>query len=965
MPWRVRRLLLVGSRYDFFLLWEDGQLGQHVLSEWLHVHLSSTSWITLVASAKEALEMVDEREFDLAVVTAHLRDMDPVEFFGKLRAAAPGLPAVPLAFDDRELARFQRAGRTEPFERPFLWQGDFRLLLGIVQSIEDRLNVRPDTESVGVSVILLVEDSVHYASSFLPMLYDELNKQSQRVISEGTNLHHRVMRQRARPKILLCTTYEEAVDAFERYEEHLLGVLSDLHFPRDGRPNADAGLDLARHVRSRSPDLPILLQTNDPSLRAAARTLDAAVLMKRSPRLLEELSRFVREAFGFGDFIFRDRDGREVARATDLRALVRELETMPGDVIRRHALQDHFSTWLRARTEFRLATSLRAEKATDYTTDEEIRQALLEPIRGFRRARQGGGIADFDPEEFDPQMSFARLGGGSIGGKARGLGFVRSLLHDPELRPAFDEVDIFVPSTLVLATEVFDRFMLDNELQQFALQEEDDATIEARFLAARLPDDVFLALTAFLEKVTYPLAVRSSSLLEDSQDFSLTGAYRTYMVPNSHPSHRVRVKELVNAIKRVYAGTFFRAVKECFLPSAYRLEEEKMAIALQRIVGTRTDTRFYPDFSGVADSHNYYPTEPMTAPDGIARVALGLGEAVVRGEKAVSFCPKYPRRPIQFSTTAEIREHSQREFYALELEDWSSHPDPTRELKLKRFPLDVALADGRLRLLGSVYSPENDVVYDGVGRDGVPLVTFAPILKGGLFPLADIVRRLLDVATRALNMPVELEFAVSLAEDDDSPHEFAFLQMRPFVPAEGGPPVDLTAIDRERLVCESRMVLGHGAVPGIRDIVVVDRGAFDRSRTAEVAVDIGAMNAELVRADTPYLLIGVGRWGSADPWLGIPVQWSQIAGARVIVEADFEDMPITPSQGSHFFHNITAAGVGFFTVGGIEAVGEIDWDWLAEHVAHRQRGLVRWIRLDRPLEILMEGTTGRGAILRG
>ncbi|MFG0319045.1 MAG: PEP/pyruvate-binding domain-containing protein, partial [Planctomycetota bacterium JB042] len=880
MPWRVRRMLLVGSRYDFFLLWEDGQLGQHVLSEWLYVHLSSTSWITPVASGDEAVERIEEQSFDLAVVTAHVRDADPVELLGRLRTAAPGTPVVPLAFDDRELARFQAAAdASRPSERPFLWQGDFRLLLCIVQSIEDRLNVGPDTESVGVSVLLLVEDSVHYASSFLPMLYEELNAQSQRVIAEGTNLHHKVMRLRARPKILHCTTYEEAIRAFERFEPYVLGLLSDVHFPRGGVPDPDAGLALVRHVRARTEDLPIVLQTNDPAFEPAARALRAAVLRKRSPRLLEELSRFVREEFGFGDFVFRDDDGRTHGRAGDLRALEQELAAVPGPVLRRHASRNHFSTWLRARTEFRLAATIRAEKASDYRTDEEIREFLLGAVRAFRRSRQGGGVADFDPDEFNPRLSFARIGGGSIGGKARGLGFVRSLLHDPAIRPAFEDVDIFVPATLVLATEVFDRFLRENELLDFALREQDDARIEERFLAARFPEDVRAALSAFLERADYPIAVRSSSLLEDSQDFSLTGAYRTYMVPNRHPSLEVRLDELVDAIRRVYAGTFVRAVKESFLPSPYRLEEEKMAVALQRVVGTRHGARFYPDLSGVALSHNVYPSPPMKAEDGVARVALGLGETVVRGENAVSFCPSYPRRPIGFSTPDEIREHSQREFFALDLEEGAARSDPTREPGLKRFPIDVAREDGKLRLVGSVWSPEDDAVHDGTGRDGVPLVTFAPILKQGALPVAEIVRRLLDASARALNMPIELEFAVSVPDDPSRPAEFAFLQLRP-VALAGGPPVDLAAIDRSKVVCESRMVLGHGVLRDLRDLVVVDRARLDRSRTADAADDIGALNAELVRTGTPYVLVGVGRWGSADPWLGIPVRWNQIGGAK-------------------------------------------------------------------------------------
>lgn len=960
MPRRLRRMLLVGSRYDFFLLWEDGQLSEKLLTEWLYLHLSSTSWITLAQEEAEARTAFREQPIDLVVLTWHSRCRDPIALARDLRRIRPQTPIVPLAFDDRELGLFLRHEGRELLHLPFLWQGDFNLLLGIVQLLEDQLNVEPDTRSVGVGVILVVEDGAHYYSSLLPLLYAELNEQAQRAIAEGTSLHHKVMRMRARPKILLCTTHEDAMRALDRHRDYLLGVISDMNFPRRGHLDAEAGLDLAVAARARHPDLPILLQTNDAALEQRAKKLRLAVVPKRSPTLLDSVRRFLRRSFGFGDFVFTDEDGRPLARAKDLGELEKRLLEVPAPVVRRHAEGNHFSTWLRARTEFELARVVRDLRVEEFESDEELRRRLADVIHSFREERQASHIAEFVPDHFHPRMSFARVGGGSIGGKARGLGFVRNILRNYEVGDGLEDVRIFVPAALVLATEIFDLFLESNDLRDFALECDDDEEIERRFLQARLPEEAREALLQFLGRVDYPLAVRSSSLLEDSQDFALSGAYATYMLPNVERSLEERMQRVQEAIKRIYASMFRREVKEAFRPSPYRLEEEKMAVILQRLVGTKRGERFYPDFSGVVCSHNFYPKPPMRPEDGIARVALGLGEAVVREGLGVPFCPNFPRHPIHFSTTRERLQHAQRHFYALKLD---GDPFDLERGNLERYPIDAALEDGTLRLVGSIYVPEEDRIYPGVGRQGVPLVTFEPILELDLFPLAPILRLLVDVGRRATNLPVEIEFAVNFPDESDRPVEFAFLQLRPMAAARRGPTPDLDAADPERVVVESRMVLGHGVVDDIRDVVWIDREGFDRSRTREAAHIISEINALLSAEDRPYLLVGVGRFGSSDPWLGIPVQWNQICGARVLVEADFEDTPVAPSQGSHFFHNLATSGTGFFTVGGAENIGRVDWDWLRSLPVVERRGPVTHSRLDEPLTVWMDGRRGRGVIL--
>lgn len=963
MPHRIRKILLAASPYDSFILEQDGQLSDLILSELLDPNLRNVPSMISVSSGEEALRAARRNRFDLVITTTHLGDMHHVEFARRIREAGLKTPIVLLAIENREPAEALARQAPPDIERVFVWQGDRRILLGILGHLEDRWNVQHDSGLVGVSSIILIEDNPRYYSSFLPMLYTELMKQSKSVISEGTNLTHKLMRMRARPKILLCTTFEEAEDTYLRYRRTILGILSDVDFPRGGQLDQHAGLDFARMVRRRDPELPIMLQTLDPATLLGASEVTADIVLKDSPILLHELSRFMTERFGFGEFVFRTSASGEVGRAPSLHVLERLLHTVPDESILWHASRNHFSTWLRARAEFSLAEDLQPRRVSDFKSVDGIRHYLIDSIREFRRERQSGILSDFDAARFETATSFARIGGGSLGGKARGLAFIRQLLFRHRLRKRFAGVEIFVPSAVVLATDVFDQFLEHNRLRDFALQEDDNQAIEKRFIEARFPEYVFEDLMRYLDIADHPLAVRSSSLLEDSPTLPFAGVYRTYMVPNSHPDRNVRVKELVHAIKRVYASTFFREAKAYMRTTPHRLEEEKMAVIVQRLVGSRHGSRFYPDFAGSARSYNFYPAAPMGPEDGIACVALGLGRTVEEGGRALRFCPRYPQHPVHFSSPEEIVANAQTEFYALELEPPESHPDPTVELKLLRHGIDAAREDGTLAALGSTYSVENDAVYDGSSRPGVPLVTFAPILKQKLFPLPEILELLLDLGKRGLNMPAEIEFAVNLSTPAGAPREFAFLQMRPFVVSQELEPVDLEHLPREELVCFSRSVLGHGRVDGIRDAVIVDRDGFDRSRSAEIALQVAQFNAELVREGRPYLLIGVGRWGASDPWLGIPVAWEQIGGARVIVECGFKDLAVVPSQGSHFFQNLASFQVGYFTVEPGRG-SFVDWAWLRSRAAVHETPYVRHVRFEKPLRVTMDGHRGGGIIVK-
>jgi len=949
MRHRIMDILLVASPYDSFVLEEAGQIGERVVGEFRNLDLHYGPGLTTVPTGGEALALVREpSRFNLIISGLHLGDMHGAELARRVKALGLGIPVVLLAFDAREGKLFAAHHDLTDVERVFLWQGDARILLAIVKYVEDRRNVVHDTQTMGVQVIILIEDNVRYYSSFLPVIYAELLHHSRRLVSEAVNVSDKIMRMRARPKILLCSTFEDAWEAFTTFQDDVLGVISDIQFPADGKLSPTAGLDFARRVRADWPDVPVLLQSSNPAHAGGAAEVGATFLLKGSATLLADLRRFMIDYFGFGDFVFRRPTGAMVGMAHDLKSLEEWIGAAPADSIAYHAARNHFSSWLKARTEFALADELRPRKVSDFPDPESVRAWLATTIARYRRNRSLVAVADFDRTAFDPRHDFHRIGGGSLGGKARGLAFMRMLLGQKPVADGLDAV-VTVPSAVVLATDVFDRFIDDNDLRSVAIRTTEDAEIERRFLAARFPRDVRDDLAALLPRIDYPLAVRSSSLLEDSQHQPFAGIYETFMLANRGASPDERLDQLIGAIVRVYASMFSRQAKDYIAATPYRLEEEKMAVIVQRVVGAAHGTRFYPDLSGVARSHNFYPTPPLVADDGIAAIALGLGRAVVAGEGCLRFCPRYPRHLVQFSSVRDVLANTQRAFWALDLAD--------NGIRESRYELDAAEADGTLTAAASTYSRENDAIYDGISRPGVRVVSFASILKHDSFPLATLLDRLLAIGRWGMGAPVEIEFAVDLRK-----RELAFLQLRPLAMSHELIELVIGDVDPGLLLCRSDSVLGNGRIDEIRDIVVVDRQRFERASSRQAAAEIAQLNAELARR--PYLLIGVGRWGSADPWLGIPVSWEQISGARVIVEAGFADFKVTPSQGTHFFQNLTSFDVGYFTVNPDAGDGFVDWAWLAAEPAVRETTYVRHLRTERPVVVKMNGKNGEGIILK-
>ncbi len=963
MPFRVQDILLVSSLYDSFTLQEDGRLNELIVGEFLEVYMHRTPGLTHVSSGEDALRLAKaEPRFNLILTSIHTGDMGAEELARRVKEAGLDIPVVVLAYDNLERKEFEARTDLSLIERVYLWQGDGSILVAIVKGVEDRRNVAHDTVQVGVPVVLVVEDNVRYYSSFLPKMYTELIRQSEKLQGEGVNLSHKLVRLRARPKILLATSFEEAEALLERYTPWLMGLISDVEFPRGGRLDREAGFELARRARARVNDLPILLQSSRAEFAAGAADVGATFLRKYSDTLLADLAKFVNTHCGFGDFVFRMPDGHEVARAANLAELEDRLRTVDPRSIEYHGQRNHFSMWFRARTEFALAAKLRPRRVAEFESLETLRHDLVESIAEYRREQSETLVTDFDRRTFDPRANFfSRLGDGSLGGKARGLAFVRFLLNYHGITRKFEGVRVVVPQALVLATDVFDRFLQENDLRSFALECTDDALLERRFQEARLPRRVETDLEAFLDGVRWPLAVRSSSLLEDSQVLPFTGVYDTFLLPNDAPARAARLRQLLTAIKRVYASTFSTHAKAYLHATPYRLEEEKMAVVIQRVAGRAHDRRFYPDFSGVGRSRNFYPPPGLRPEDGVASVALGLGRTVVEGGRCLSFCPSDPHHILQFSSVNDILANSQREFWALDMgESGTKAGEPS--MRETHYGLDVAEKDGTLYALGSTYSHENQAIYDGLSRNGVRLVSFAPVLKHGVFPLAEILQALLALGARGMNRPAEIEFAATM-DSQSGVHEFAFLQMRPLVLTSQVDSPDVAEPEAERLVVSSPRVLGNGVVRDLYDVVVVDFHRFERSRSVDAAAEVAKLNARLVREKRPYLLVGVGRWGSTDPWLGIPVAWDQIAGARVIVEAGFRDMRVTPSQGSHFFQNLTSFQVGYFIVNADTGEGFVDWDWFGAQ-GDAAPSLVRHLRFDEPIEVRMDGRRGIGVIYK-
>jgi len=963
MPFKVRDILLVSSLYDIYSLREDGRLANLVMSEYAELRLSSAPMIRRVDSGSSALEALKNHNSDLVIVFRSLSDIDPVKFKRQVKKLHPDIPVVLLAFHHREL-KSMRDQVGKAFDEVFFWTGESRIFLTIIKLVEDKKNVEADTQLIGVRVIILVENSVRFYSSFLPLIYTEIMQQTSALLSESINSASRLLRMRARPKILLAKDFEEALDLFERYKKYLLGVVSDIRFSKGGQPDPSAGIQLARLIKKEVADLPVLLQSSNDANADEAEKCKAGFINKRSPTLLNELSAFIYQNFGFGDFVFRLPDGSELDRASNFHEMSKIVAEVDIRSLVYHAERNHFSNWLMARTEFDLAALLRPKQVSEFKKPDDIRTYLIKVLEDFLHERQVGVITDFKRNNFDGRAEFLRIGEGSLGGKGRGLAFINNLINCFPVYNAFPDTRISVPRTAVICTGAFDAFMESNNLTEFALGDRPDDEIVAAFTKAKIPPRLVKDLKAYLEVTGFPLAVRSSSLLEDSHYQPFAGIYDTYFLPNNYPTLRGRVARLLTAIKLIYASVYCSNSKHYIEATGNRAEEEKMAIILQEIVGQDRDGHFYPVLSGMARSYNFYSVGRIKPDEGIAYIALGLGKTVMEGENCLFFSPANPQVLPQFSRAQDYLRNTQRDFFAVDLNKPSVFPKKGGSDGMVKVKVTESEKHGVLKFVGSTYSADNDRIYPGIGRKGTRIVTFDPILKSRIFPLDKILQYLLLLGSRAMNVPIEMEFAVEIDPDTGKPGEFRFLQIRPMLVDSSFEDISVYTGSDDQVFCKSDQALSHGRIEGIRDIIFVKTENFKRANMAEMATHVSQYNKEFKEKNQPYMLVGPGRWGTSDRWLGIPTKWDQISSAGMIVEADYGDFVVEPSFGTHFFQNLITFQVGYMTINSKSDNNFFDWDWLNSQEPVSETEYVRHVRLKRPMSILIDGRSGKAVVFK-
>lgn len=961
---KVREILLISTPYDAWIMEEDCRLSERIINEYRGLNLSHPPRLNWVSSAAEALASLDQKQFDMVITMSRVADLDAFAIGKKIKKKAPDLPVMLLSHQVVPVEECHpEQSSPSPIDRIFLWSGNTDILLALIKSAEDQMNVVHDTDFAGIRVIIFVEDSPTYISSLLPILYKELVTQAQAVMEEGLNEEHRLLAMRARPKILVAQSYEKAISLFEQFKPYVLAVISDVRFPRQCVLDGNAGVNLLNKIKKDRFDIPLLLTSSEPKNAEKAAGIPAIFVDKNSPSLLAEVKSFFLDYLGFGDFIFRTPDHRPIAKASNLRSLEKNLYSIPEESLVFHCNRNDFSRWLFARSEIELASKVRPIRDNDFASAESHRQHLISIIGARRMRRQRGVVVNFDAGDFDPDTDFFKIGTGSLGGKGRGLAFVSSILQrNLHIHKKFDQVNITIPQMLVITTEGFDEFVDKNDLKGLSKSEMPDAEVAERFLMGQFPSWLEEDLRAYISQIKYPLAVRSSSLFEDAQFHAYAGLYKTYMLANDDPDLERRLNQLISAIKLIYASIYYKGAKAFSRRVGQRTEEEKMAVIVQQVAGERHGEYLYPSISGAAQSHNYYPFGKMKPEEGIATIALGLGKTVMDGEKALRFSPKYPQVLPQRTTVDDILENSQQFFYALKMGGPCLELGVNESITLAKREISDATDEPPLKLLTGTYIPEEHRIRDATQTPGYQVLTFSQVLKYNLFPLADLLAEILTIGQEGIGCPVEIEFSVNLGQPNERLPEFALLQIRPMTAREELMKVDIQQAEIQQAFCFSSQALGNGISTDMADIVYVKPDVFDPSHTLQIAREIGHINTNLLREKRKYLLIGPGRWGSADRWLGIPVSWSDISGVGAMVETSHPLLKAEPSQGSHFFHNITTLGINYMTVFESQE-NSIDWKWLTSLPAAAETPFVSHVRLDQVLQLKVDGRKSLGVIL--
>lgn len=960
---RIYNVLLIATKYDAFMLEDDGRVDEQIFNEYTSLSLRYPPRFTQVTTEEEALAELKDRNFELIICMPNMDNRDIFAAATEIKIHYPNIPIVVLTPFSKEVSKRIANEDLSAIDYVFSWLGNAELLLAIIKLIEDKMNAPDDTASVGVQIILLVEDSVRFYSSALPHLYKFVLEQSQMFAKEALNDHQRTLRMRGRPKIKLARTYEEAVRIFNQYRDNMLGIISDMSFMHDGVKDPYAGYKFGQYVRKTGLIIPFVLESSEASNKVYAKELGASFIDKNSKSYPQDLRKKIMLRFGFGDFvILNPQTKEEIMRIKDLKDLQKKVFQIPDDSLVYHLSRNHFSRFFYSRAMFPPAEVLKRVDVSDYKDMDEARKLIFDLIVQYRRMKNSGVVAVYQKERFDEYSNFARIGDGSLGGKGRGLAFIGAMVKRyPKLE--HDHFAVTIPKTVVICTDIFDEFMETNELYPVVLSEVDDETILKYFLHASLPARLIEDLMAFFDVVKSPIAVRSSSLLEDSHYQPFAGIYSTYMVPKLEDKYDM-LRTLSDAIKAVYASVFYRDSKAYMTATSNLIDQEKMAIVLQEVVGNRYNDRFYPTISGVARSLNFYPIGNEKAEDGIANIALGLGKYIVDGGQTLRFSPRHPHNILQMSTMDFALRETQTRFYALDLKNLADQFSVDDSFNLLRLNLKDADADGSLKFIVSTYDPYDQVIRDGYYPGGRKILSFVNVLQHEVFPLADTLDQILHVGQDEMGRPIEIEFAVNIDPQNPGFATFYLLQVRPIVDNKEVMEEDLTLVEQEDTILTSTSVLGHGIVTDVQDIIYVKTGAFCSSNNQSIAYDIEKMNRQFTGEEKNYVLVGPGRWGSSDSWLGIPVKWPHISNARVIVECGLENYRVDPSQGTHFFQNLTSFGVGYFTINPFKGDGWFDEGYLNSLPAVEETEYLRHVRFDKPVVIKMDGKKSLGVVLK-
>ena len=960
---RVTEIMLISTEYDAYVLEEDGQLAEKIYHQFSDLSLPYIPRIHWVASREEAFATLKTIPIHLVISMSRANDMSSFDFERAIHEAHPGIPIVMLSYERLTPELIGRIRENACINRVFHWSGDNKVLLAIIKYVEDQQNFATDSK-LGVQAILLVEDSPVYYSQILPIIYTEILSQTKYLVLHAMNVKHGLLRVRLRPKILLAETYEEASKIIELYRYNLLGIISDVRFPKGGRLNKAAGFELAQQVKKMINDLPFLLQSEDEENEKIALERKINFLSKTSPSLLHNLRSYILESYGFGPFVFKYPDGLVIGEANDITALEKIIRDLPEESLKYHAANNDFSRWFRARAEFEVAEKLRFLDAEKIGSISDMRDYILCILNAYFKKYQTGSILSFEGlAKKDMENAFIKLGKGSLGGKARGVAFMNAMISKAHMAEKYDDMIVKVPRSFVIGSEVFEKFIEQNNLYSCINCGLSETEIANKFIESKLPDEIEENLRVLTQYIKCPLAVRSSSILEDSRILPFAGIYKTYIAPNSNANKDICFKQLTDAVKLVYASVFYEAPLRYAQNADIRIEEEKMAVLIQELVGEYYGDHFYPTISGVAQSYNFYPYYPMKPNDGTVSLALGFGKTIVEGERVFRFSPAYPKLNPLVSSSQEQMRKSQNLFYSVNLKKTANLTLSADENYIyEKVPVTQAYKDGALDYIGSTYSAENDCIYDNVNYSGLKLITFAPILKYNRLPLTQIIQDLMLMGKKAFGSDVEIEFAVKIPNDESKPAEFNFLQIRPIVVGREAHQVNLE--ERTDTWCFSQQTIGNGYYDNIRDIIYVDPTTFDIKDSPQIAREIGELNKILVKEGRRCILIGFGRIGTSDRWLGIPLAWEQMSQSLIIVEVDRSDLRPEPSLGSHFFHNLTATGMGYFHIPFASEQGEIDWPCLQNQPVVHQTKYVKLVRREEPFIVKIDGRNFQGIIYK-